>query len=80
MALLLGFGANASAVLIECPESVGGETAAAHRLTRRAEEAGGGGAILPGGCELLEGWEKNVAAALGFYLVAKLLRILQCCL
>lgn len=77
MALLLGFGANASAVMIECPEVAGAEEeAVAHRLMRRAEE--GAPTILPGGCELLEGWERNVAAALGFYLVAKLLRILQC--
>ncbi|GAA6022546.1 hypothetical protein JCM10207_006582 [Rhodosporidiobolus poonsookiae] len=88
MALLLGFSSNASAVIIECTEgtetagettaTVGegeGEAAASeavHRLFRRAESDMGAVVELGEGCELLEGWAKNVRAALAYYLVAKL--------
>lgn len=90
MTLLMGYSSNASAIKIECPEAAEvaeGVVETAVRLFRRAAEAAEeGGAetaehlltVLPGGCELSEGWRTNVRGAVAFFLCAKLLRIAQC--
>lgn len=87
MALLMGYSSNASAVKIECPHEVAESTAeTVVRLLRRAVEGATEGeatestglTTLPGGCELSDGWRKNVRGALAFFLCAKLLRITQC--
>ncbi|GAA5908283.1 hypothetical protein JCM6882_006791 [Rhodosporidiobolus microsporus] len=83
MALLLGFSANASAIVIECPgettaeEPAAAEGTAAERRSLFTRAIGDGEAVpLSQGCELTEGWAKNVRAALAFYLVAKLVQAL----
>ncbi|KAL8278950.1 hypothetical protein RQP46_008619 [Phenoliferia psychrophenolica] len=68
MVLLMGYSSNASAVKIECPVAVTeGVAETAARLFRRAVEGAvesgtehaSGLTILPGGCELSDGWRKN---------------------
>ncbi|KAK4699824.1 hypothetical protein P7C70_g6432, partial [Phenoliferia sp. Uapishka_3] len=88
--LLLGYSSNAAAINIECPTEATEVIETAVRLLRRATEEGEGQTgtegteshltLLPGGCELNDGWRKNVRAAVAFFLVAKLLRIAQCAL
>ncbi|KAI5479161.1 hypothetical protein MNV49_004021 [Pseudohyphozyma bogoriensis] len=94
MCILLGLSSNASALEIECPtegadgageaataEASAGEEAAHFMsfLFRRAmSEVVGEATMLPGGCELQEGWDKAIRGAVAFFLVAKAIRIGMC--
>ena len=87
---MLGSSANAAGFLILCPGQANPEEAPAsnapqgHRVRDTLELADGEivyGLPLPGGCDIIyASWQLNVAAALAFFLVAKLLRVLQCLL
>ena len=62
MCLLLGYSANFTAIGIECEE---------------AEVEFEPFLELNDGCHLSEGWNINIRGAAGFYLVAKLVRIVM---